>query len=51
VVNHNELYLALPGFEIQTELLPESGKHRIREAVGCVKTFDPSRPAPSLSGA
>src|ERR1035438_4832047 len=30
-VNNNELNLTLLGLEIQTELLPESGKHRIRE--------------------
>jgi hypothetical protein len=34
-VNNYELNLTLLGFEIQTELLPESGKDRIREAVGC----------------
>jgi hypothetical protein len=34
-VYNNELNLALLGFEIQTELLPESGEDRIREAIGC----------------
>jgi hypothetical protein len=31
----NELNVTIPGFEIQTELLPESGKDRTREAIGC----------------
>ena len=34
-VDNNELNLALLGFEIQTELLPERGEDRIREAIGC----------------
>ena len=34
-VDNKELNLALLGFEIQTELLPESGKDRIGGAVGC----------------
>ena|ERR1017187_7528117 len=35
VVNNHKLNLASLWFEVQTELLPESGKDRIREAVGC----------------
>jgi hypothetical protein len=34
-VDNNELNLALLRFEIQTELLPNRGKYRIRGAIGC----------------
>ena len=36
VVKNNKFNLDSLGFEVQTELLPESGKDRIREAVGCL---------------